>query len=313
LLAFSRKQVINPRPNDLNDVIRNIAELLQRVVTDAVILELDLDPEPLPVLLDADQFDQVLLNLASNARDAMPDGGTLRIETRRVTSCAPPCAGMEKGRAGWCAVVTFHDNGPGLPDAIREKIFDPFFTTKEVGKGTGLGLSVAYGIVRQHAGLIQAEGQSGIGTTLTVCLPGLDPCALGGTLSGIDGTRVVVVDDDPVMRRRIEHLLRECGAVVREADDGMTAKRLCRDGAEPVDVVIINILMSGGKSAYEDIRRSRPEVRFIFIGGMRRTEEPSDDAIDVGIATVYRPLDEAELLAKLLKLLGKAPVGAGSA
>ena len=313
LLAFSRKQVINPRPTDLNSVIREMEDLLQRVVTDAVVLELVLDPEPLPVLLDADQFDQVMLNLATNARDAMPGGGTFRITTRPTPACESPCGGHDHSHPGWCAVVTVTDTGQGLPDDIREKIFDPFFTTKEVGKGTGLGLSVAYGIIRQHSGDIIAKGEQGVGTTFTICLPGLNPCLLGEESMGIEGLRVVIADPDPVMRHQAGQLLRECGTAVREAEESMEAVRLCSDPKEPVDVVIIDILMTGAKSAYEEIRRANPEMRFIFIGGVRREGVATDDAIDAGIATVYRPLIEEELLAKLMQVLGREATDAGSA
>ena len=141
----------------------------------------------LPVLLDADQFDQVMLNLATNARDAMPGGGTLRITTRRTPACESPCGGNDHPHPGWCAVVTVTDTGQGLPDDIREKIFDPFFTTKEVGKGTGLGLSMAYGIIRQHSGDIIAKGEQGVGTTFTICLPGLQSLSAGGREYGHRG------------------------------------------------------------------------------------------------------------------------------
>ena len=305
LLAFSRKQVINPRTVDLNEVVQGMEEILRQVVTDAVILELALDPEPISVVLDADQFDQVLLNLAANARDAMPDGGFLRIATRRVLSCQSPCGGNDLTHPGWCAVVTVTDTGVGLPDDIREKIFDPFFTTKEVGKGTGLGLSMAYGIIRQHSGTIYAKGEQGIGTTFTICLPGLNPCLPAGEITGIEGLRVMVADSDPVMRQHAGQLLRECGAIVREAEDSMASIWLCSHSGEPVDVVLINILMTGAKSAYEEIRRGYPDIRFIFIGGIRREGTDQDDAMEAGIATVCRPLDGEELLTKLLKVMGR--------
>jgi signal transduction histidine kinase/CheY-like chemotaxis protein len=309
LLAFSRKQVLNPRTVDLNDVVRGMEQILRRVMTDAVTLDLALDPDPIPVLVDADQFDQVLLNLAANARDAMPDGGSLRISTRRAPACEAPCGGDDHSRSGWCAVVTVTDSGQGVPDDIREKIFDPFFTTKEVGKGTGLGLSMAYGIIRQHSGTIVAQGEEGVGTTFTICLPCLNPCLLGGEITGIEGLRVVVADTDPVMRFHAGQVLRECGATVHEAEESIASVRLCSDPAEPVDVVLLNILMPGAKDAYEDIRRVFPEIRFIFIGGIRRTGMAQDDAMDVGIATVYRPLDGEELLAKLVKVLGREATG----
>ena len=304
LLAFSRKQVVNPRAVDINDVIRGMSEILRRVVTDAVTLELLLDPEPIPVLVDANQFDRVLLNLAANARDAMPDGGCFTIATWRTTVCEIDCGGHEP-HPGWCVVITVTDTGEGLSDSIREKIFDPFFTTKEVGKGTGLGLSMAYGIIRQHFGTIQAKGVEGGGTTFTICLPGMSPSLPGGERAGIQGIRMVVADSNPTLRLQAGDILRGAGVEVREAGESQDSIRLCSDFGEPVDVVLINILMQGAKGAYEEIRRIRPAARFIFMGGMRREGGGEEDALDAGIVTIYRPLEEEELLAKLMKLLGK--------
>ncbi len=303
LLAFSRKQVVNPRIIDLNDVIRGMEDILLQVVTSTVTLELVLDPEPMPVLLDANQFDQVLLNLATNARDAMPDGGVLRITTGRTTTCEETCGSCSFPH-GWCAVLTVTDTGQGLPDAIREKIFDPFFTTKEIGKGTGLGLSMVYGIIQQHSGSICAKGGVGGGTTFTICLPGQNANRSVGELPVIRNTQMVVADSDPVMRHRVGQLLDEWGASFREAEDSQEAIRLCSMTDEPVDVLFIDILMKGAKGAYEEIRRVRPEIRFIFLGGKRRAGAMDEDIPEAGIVTICRPLEEQELKAKLMKVLG---------
>jgi len=308
LLAFSRKQVVTPRAVDLNDVIQGMLEILRRVVTDSVTLELALDPEPVPVMVDVNQFDQVLLNLAANARDAMPDGGKLRIATGRTTVREATYGGSDHV-SDWCAVITVSDTGQGLPDIIRDKVFDPFFTTKEVGKGTGLGLSMAYGIIRQHSGTIEAKGEVGVGTTFTICLPGLNPGRPGGDFPGIEGLRMLIADSDPVMRHQAGQLLRGHGVVLREAEESQKAIRLCNDPVEPADVVLINILMRGAKGVYEEIRRIRPEVRFIFIGGMRRDGESAEDVLDAGIVTIYRPLDDTELLIKLMKVMGREGTG----
>lgn len=305
LLAFSRKQVLDPRPLDLNTIIRNMEELLRRVVTDQVILELSLTTEPLPVLVDSHQFDQVLLNLAANARDAMPEGGTFRITTQRAAACEPCCEGIAQVHPGWCAVVTVEDTGSGIPDAIREKIFDPFFTTKEVGKGTGLGLSMVYGIIRQHSGSISALGEPGAGATFAICLPGLETGTAESSLPGLTGVHLVVADNDPVNLRRVGYLLRECGATVHEADDGMAALRCCSDNAERVDLVVLNILMEGGKKAYDEIRRLRPLMKFIFIGGLRREGMSPDEDHEAGIATIYRPISREELLGQACRVLGR--------
>ena len=170
LLAFSRRQIMQPRMLDLNDVVRDIARLLHRIIGEDIRLELDLGSEPLEVHADAGQLTQVLLNLATNARDAMPRGGSFRIVSTAETITETRAATMEI-RPGRYAVIQAHDTGVGMDGATLERIFDPYFTTKPVGRGTGLGLSMAYGIVRQSNGHIHVESEPGRGTSFHVLLP----------------------------------------------------------------------------------------------------------------------------------------------
>ncbi|MHB1168850.1 MAG: two-component system sensor histidine kinase NtrB [Longimicrobiales bacterium] len=170
LLAFSRRQIMQPRMLDLNDVVRDIARLLHRIIGEDIRLELELGAEPFEVHADAGQLTQVLLNLATNARDAMPRGGTFRIVTSAETIGKSRAAAMEI-RPGRYAIIQAHDTGVGMDGATLERIFDPYFTTKPVGRGTGLGLSMAYGIVRQSNGHIHVESEPGRGTSFHVLLP----------------------------------------------------------------------------------------------------------------------------------------------
>jgi len=170
LLAFSRKQVMQPRVLNLNDVISNVQSLLRRLVGEDIEVQLDLRKELIPVVADPGQMEQVLMNLAANARDAMPEGGQLKISTSNVQIESVP---FERPglKSGHYAALTVHDTGTGMPDHVRTHIFEPFFTTKEQGKGTGLGLATVYGIVKQSGGGIYVESGEGQGTTFVIYLP----------------------------------------------------------------------------------------------------------------------------------------------
>lgn len=172
LLAFARSsERINLRPANINDITKNIEELISRLIGEEIEVEMELYPHPLVATVDAAQMDQVFLNLATNARDAMPYGGRLRIATSKTELDRDFLKGYDYGEPGSYAVITVSDTGSGIDESIRDKIFDPFFTTKEVGKGTGLGLSMAYGIVKKHKGFIRVESVAGQGSTFTVYIP----------------------------------------------------------------------------------------------------------------------------------------------
>lgn len=176
LLAFARSgERINLHPANLNDVIKSIEELIARLIGEEINVEMELFPHPLVATVDTAQMDQVILNLATNARDAMPNGGRLRITTSRTELDSDFLKAYDYGEPGPYAVITISDTGTGIDDSIRDKIFDPFFTTKEVGKGTGLGLSMTYGIIKKHMGFIRAESGPGEGSTFTVYIPLISP------------------------------------------------------------------------------------------------------------------------------------------
>ena len=275
LLAFSRKQAINPQPVELNGIVERIEKLLRRLISEEIELVLRYSGEPLPVVADAGQIDQIIMNLATNARDAMDQSGVLTIETSSVQVAADYVPVYGYGAAGRYARLSVGDTGKGMDEATKAHIFEPFFTTKEVGRGTGLGLAIVYGIVKQHNGFIDIETAPGKGTTFKVHFPLPQQEALSKpraeeqqpTLRGT-GT-VLVVEDAPEVRRLTREVLESHGYRVIEAVDGEDAvqKFLQHQGA--VKLVIMDVVMPklNGKEAFERIARIRPGTKVLFTSG----------------------------------------------
>jgi signal transduction histidine kinase len=229
LLAFSRKQKMEMKPVDLNEILKNQEHLLRRLIGEDILLRAEPAPEPLVVRVDAGQIEQVILNLVTNARDAMPRGGLLSLTAHAATLDASH-AGPPGGPSlqGPCVLLCVSDSGAGMDAATLERIFDPFFTTKAVGKGTGLGLAIVHGIVQQHGGLIQVYSHPGIGTTFKIYLPRLDSGVLtpesGEELLPRGGTeRILLVEDETDVRRVVRMMLEGGGYRVLEAGDGAEA------------------------------------------------------------------------------------------
>jgi PAS domain S-box-containing protein len=275
LLAFSRKQPMNPKPMDLNENIQNLGKLLQRLIGEDVELHSTLQEGELPVLAVSGHLEQVFMNLATNARDAMPDGGLLTIKTESAFIDSDFVQMNGYGTPGRYALVSVSDTGCGMDEETRLKVFEPFFTTKEVGKGTGLGLSTAYGIIRQHGGFLTVYSEPGEGSTFRIYLPILDeyvgterdPSAL---LFPPPGTEtVLLVEDEPEVREMTRTLLEKNGYRVYEATDGEQALEQYVANEEQVDLLILDVIMPkrNGKEIYDIIRRSREDIKTIFISG----------------------------------------------
>jgi len=272
LLTFSRLQPVHLCPVDLNEAIRGTQKLLERLITDDIELKASLSTEDLVVMADTTQIDQILFNLASNARDAMPKGGTLTIETELVELDSDLVAAHGLGEPGKYALLSVSDNGSGMDEHVKEHIFDPFFSTKETGKGTGLGLSTVYGIVKRHGGHINVYSEKGMGTTFRIYLPAISGIAEQEIVSGQQvrgGTETVLVaDDDADVRRLIRDVLTKYGYRVLEAVDGEDAVEKFRQAGK-VDLLVIDSVMPGknGREAYEAISRITPGMKVIFISG----------------------------------------------
>lgn len=275
LLAFSRKQTIHPKHLDINDSIRRIGKILKRLIGEDIELQLNLYDKTLPVLAVMGHMEQVFMNMATNARDAMPDGGLLTINTDSVDIDEQFARVHGHGRVGKYAVIAFSDTGMGMDEATRVRVFEPFFTTKEVGKGTGLGLSTAYGIIHQHEGFITVYSEPGEGTTFRIFLPLVD-----GTQEDDSETRnilqpprgietILLVEDEPEVREVMSSLLENNGYQVLIAVDGEHALEQYGTYDETIDLVILDVIMpkKNGKEVFEIISRTRDNLKTIFISG----------------------------------------------
>ena len=312
LLAFSRKQKINLEPHHINTIVASAGSLLKRLLTEDIELRITPGDVDGVALADATQIDQVLMNLATNARDAMPRGGVLTIETASAELDDRFIAAHGFGEAGRYVLLTVSDNGIGMDQPTQRRIFEPFFTTKEVGKGTGLGLSSVYGIVKQHNGYVTVSSEPGAGTVFRIYLPLLSlerrheaPVVTGAREGGTD--TILIAEDDPDVRRLMTQILQPYGYSTLEAADGEDAIRLFREHRERIDLVILDVVMpkKNGKEVLEEIRVNRPDAKVIFISGYT-----GDIVLDKGIENettdfLQKPLSPGGLLAKVREVLDR--------
>lgn len=271
LLAFARKQRLNPIAADLNTVIVEMTEMLRRSIGPSAEISHALAPDLWPVLIDISQVETALLNIAINARDAMPEGGRVLIETANIV--ARSAALPEELSGQDCVLVAMHDTGTGMSPEVMERAFEPFFTTKEVGKGTGLGLSMVFGVVSQSGGKVLIHSRLGDGTTVQIFLPRTMATATpapAGTTSApaMRGAHILVVDDDPDVRWVIAQDLEEMGCCVAEAGSGNDALAILERGG-PCDLMLIDLMMPGlsGTDTARLARRSRPDLKVLFASG----------------------------------------------
>ncbi|HEY5513948.1 MAG TPA: ATP-binding protein [Geomonas sp.] len=287
LLAFSRKkQATNPATFDLNRIVEKIEKLLRRLISEEIELVIAPSDQPLPVVADAGQIDQIIINLATNARDAMVRAGVLTIETSSVQLTADFIEARGFGAVGRYARLAVSDTGMGMDEAIKAHIFEPFFTTKEVGKGTGLGLAIVYGIVKQHGGYIDVDSHPGKGTTFTVYLPLLqedampEPLAQARQISHRGSGTVLVVEDSPEVRKLTRQVLEDHGYRVIEAVDGQDAVEKFLKHQDAVRLIIMDVVMPkmNGKEAFAEIAKIRPGTKVLFTSGYT-----PDDVIKKGV------------------------------
>jgi PAS domain S-box-containing protein len=309
LLAFSRKQVLQPEVLDLNEVLMGIEPMVRRLVGESVDVRLLLGPEPLHVMADRGQVDQILMNLVVNARDAMATGGSLTIQ-----ASAPPPEGPRPDADvpdGPWAVLAIADTGTGMTPDTLAHLFEPFFTTKERGKGTGLGLATVHSIVTQGGGLIRVQSRVGTGTVFRVYLPrlgaearqGRSP-AEGGAVGGSE--TILLVDDDAALRRMASDVLRGAGYTVLDARDGDAAFRAFADHRRPVDLLLTDVGLPGadGRTVAEFMRELSPNTRTLYISG-HDDEELARKGLDLSTAPFLRkPFLPTDLLRKVREVLG---------
>ncbi len=310
LLAFSRKQVMEMKPLDVNEVVKGVDKLLRRLIGEDVELRTILTGRRLPVLGDAGQIEQVLMNLVTNARDAMPNGGILSIETG-VTDM-PALAGVDGQGAGLprAALISVTDTGVGMTEEVREKIFEPFFTTKSVGKGTGLGMSIVYGIIKQHGGAINVYSEPGRGTTFKIYLPVADaPLAAVGAAARQaprGGTETILLaEDDISVRGLIKLILENAGYRVIEAGDGEEALRLFERAPDDVKLLVTDVVMprKNGKETHEAIIALRPDVKALFLSGYTADIIKQKGVLNGGVNYLSKPVAPDDLLHKVRDIL----------
>lgn len=312
LLAFSRKQIINLRPANLNEIINVLEKLLSRLIGEDIELSTFLADEDLTVMADSSQIEQVLMNLATNARDAMPDGGSLIIRTGLVEFDYEFIKAHGFGRPGFYAIISVEDTGQGMDERTRERIFEPFFTTKEVGKGTGLGLSMVYGIIKQHEGYINAYSEPEKGTTFKIYLPLIKSKAVEVMEEGLPpikrGTETLLVaEDDTQVRELTRELLEGFGYKVLEAADGEEAIKIFNENKDNIHLLILDVIMprKSGKEVHDEIKKVRPDIKAIFISGYTSDIIYKKGILKEGLDIILKPISLDELLIKVREVLDK--------
>jgi signal transduction histidine kinase len=316
LLAFSRQQVLQPRVLDLNAVVANVEHLLRRLIGEHIELETVLAADLGAVKADATQLDQVLVNLAVNSRDAMPAGGTLRIETRNV---ALPKADQREAfaiRPGPYVMLAVTDTGCGMDAETRTRAFEPFFTTKAAGQGTGLGLSTVYGIVKQSEGYIWLDSEPGAGTRVSIYLPKVDepvaavesrqahaPAVPGGSET------LLLVEDEAGVREVIVEWLSGHGYRVLTAANGVDALSVAATHTGPIDLMIADVVMPhmGGPELASHLLPLRPEMKVIYVSGYADEAIGDPGKLAAGAAFLQKPFSLDALLGRVRDILGPAP------
>ena len=312
LLAFSRKQVISPKSVRVNKIIENVEKLLRRLIGEDVEMKVTLADDDLTVLADSGQLEQVLVNLATNARDAMPEGGCLTIRTETGVLDHEFIKMHGYGKPGSYALISVADTGTGMDGKTKERIFEPFFTTKEVGKGTGLGLSIVYGIVKQHNGYITCYSEPGKGTAFKIYLPAIDR-KVSSTEDSVSfpssgGTETILLaEDDAVVRALMKEVLEQSGYTVIEAADGEDAIGVFARNRDRVRLLILDVIMpkKNGKEAYEEIRKNCPDVKVIFSSGYTADILYKKRVLDGEFKLISKPVSPTDLLRQVRETLDK--------
>jgi PAS domain S-box-containing protein len=311
LLAFSRKQVIAPQPIDLASVLRGMEPLIDRLIGEDVVVSVNLPAEPLTIKADSSQMEQIFMNLAANARDAMPKGGRLIISADRIEIDRRFRTLHGFGKPGAYAVVTVEDTGMGMKEGIRERIFEPFYTTKKTGKGTGLGLSIVFGIIKQHYGYIDVTSTLGKGTAFTVYLPllpdkgAVEEDAQQPSASSGGTETILLAEDNAEVRTMLTTVLREAGYRVVEAVDGEDAVARFREHGADIGMLLFDVIMPNrnGKEAYDAIRALRPEVKVLFVSGYAGDLLGKSGISDQKFNFLAKPVHPRELLAKVRSVI----------
>lgn len=311
LLAFSRQQTLSPQPTDINDLVRGLEDMLQRALGETIEFHTHLESGGCESLIDSSQLENALINLAVNARDAMPKGGVLTIETANVTLDGTYAKQNEEVTPGDYVMIAVSDTGGGMAPEVLEKVFEPFFTTKGVGRGSGLGLSMVYGFVMQSKGHVTIYSEVGHGTTIKLYMPrsresvNQDDTRDETTEFTPGSERILVVEDNEGVREIPAGILRNQGYQVVEAEDGEEAIRHLQDGP-PFDLLFTDIALPGGMNGVqiaEQAKRIQPDIKVLFTTGYAENAVARNGKLDPGITLVNKPYRRTELLEKVRAML----------
>jgi two-component system cell cycle sensor histidine kinase/response regulator CckA len=316
LLAFARRQVLQRRGVNLNTLIEEGMKLLHRVIGAQIEVRIVAGPNLEITLADPTQIEQALINLCLNARDAMPEGGILTIETQNVEIGEEFCRQHLSGTPGRYIQLSVSDTGTGMDKATLERIFEPFFTTKELGRGTGLGLATVYGVVKQHEGFISASSEPGEGTVFRLFFP----VAVGAAESREihfeqqphRGTETILLADDyEGLRESTREMLEGLGYTVISAQDGLEAVELFKKNAKQIDLVLLDVVLpsQSGPDAYAQISEISPDTRVIFVSGYTAENALLRSAIQKGITILQKPFSMNSLSSAIRDALAREPQG----
>jgi two-component system cell cycle sensor histidine kinase/response regulator CckA len=311
LLAFSRKQILQPRILDLNSLVAETEKMLRRLIGEDIDLASSLEPGLGKVKVDPGQIEQILINLAVNARDAMPTGGHLTIETRNVDWDGSYTQENQEVRPGPYVMLAVTDSGTGMDEATKARLFEPFFTTKEVGKGTGLGLATVYGIVKQSGGHIAVSSELGRGTTFKIYLPRVaetappGPSVLPLNQMPKGNETILLAEDEGATREMIRLALQTQGYTVLEAEDGEQAVQVCRQHTGPIHLLITDVIMPriGGGQLAEFVKGLRSEMKVLFLSGYTDDAVVRHGIVQEKVAFLQKPFSLSGLARKVREVL----------
>jgi PAS domain S-box-containing protein len=316
LLTFSRNEVLAPQVLDVNVVVGEIEGMLRRLIGEDIEITCSCDASPVHVRCDRGQIEQVIMNLAVNARDAMPHGGRLRIAVASSEVGEPEARELNLDRPGRYCVLRVEDTGAGMETKTLERIFEPFFTTKGPGKGTGLGLSTVYGVARQNGGGVSVRSEPGRGSTFTVHLPLKEPAAqpapppIAPNLRARGGETVLLVEDEPGVRSIGKDLLEFHGYKVLEAENGVRALEVEARHKGPIHLLLTDVVMPlmGGRELAERLSTRRPETRVLFVSGFTDDTVVRHGVLDEGVAFLQKPFTLESLSQTVRQVLDGQPV-----